>query len=135
MTIRTMACSCSLSARPFRRSLASPRLRFSALVCWWAGTASSDMLGVLDTALGGQVDADRGTAADGAADVERAAMQAGQLDGKRKAQPRAGMGDQRRFVDPPKTRLGQGNILLCTAHAGVRNDEAQAALVIDAGDH
>src|SRR4029077_7804427 len=99
MTIRTIACSCSLSLRPLRRRRARLRPRFNAPDCWFVA-ASSDMLGVLDTALGRQIDADRGAAADRAAYVERPAMQASKLDGERKPQAGAGVGDQGGFVDP-----------------------------------
>src|SRR5450432_2796058 len=105
MTIRTVACSCSLSVRPLkrRRTRSRPRRRTPAGGMFIA--AGSDMLGVLDAALGRQVDADCGAAADGAADVEGAAMQARQLDGERQPEACAGMGDEGRFVDAPETRL------------------------------
>src|ERR1700722_3884941 len=130
MTIRTIACSCSLSLRPLSRSRARSRPRFSAPACWCAA-ASSDMLGVLDTALGGQIDADRGSAADRAADVQGTPMQAGQLNGERKPQARAGMGNQGRFVDAAEPRLGGGDVLFGDAHTGIGDDEAQAAIIVD----
>src|ERR1700674_4308256 len=102
MTIRTVACSCSLSVRPLKRRRTRPIPRFRAPAGRFIA-AGSDMLGVWDAALRRQVDADRGAAADGAADIEGAAVQTRQLDGERQAEAGAGMGNKGRFMDPPET--------------------------------
>src|ERR1700692_3007759 len=105
MTMRTMACSCSLSLRPLRRRRARSRPRFNAPTGGF-GAADSDMLGVLDAALRRQIDADRGAAADRAADIEGAAVQARQLYGEREPKSGAGMRCKGRFVNPPEASLG-----------------------------
>src|SRR6516162_4504193 len=97
MTMRTIACSCSLSGRPCKRWRTKPRAR---VTCEAETAGASDMRGVADAAFGRQVDRDRGAGADGAADVEGTAMKLGQLDGERKAETRPGMGEPGRLADP-----------------------------------
>src|SRR5271167_638419 len=105
MTMRTIACSCSLSARPLsRRRSRTPSPRLEPISAGWAATAS-DIRDMPHAALGRQIHADGSAGADRAVDVEGAAMQPGQLDRERQAKPGAGLGDEGGFVDASEARL------------------------------
>src|SRR5262249_12807211 len=111
MTMRTIACSCSLSGRPWRRrrTKARPSCHRPAGV---SADSGSDVRGVQDAALCWQIDGDRGAGADRAADVERPPMELGQLDGEREPETGPRVGEPRRLADAPETRLGEGDVLL-----------------------